>query len=104
MAIESSTFRYRIGDRIRSRYGAEYQIINIQTSSGTYGTTTDHYRLKPLSSIDNPFWLTSGIVYSNYEPCNPAIKILFDNARRSEGTKTLPAVNNSLNRGGVGGD
>ena len=85
MAIDSNKFKYKIGDLVRSKSGAEYQIVNIQTVTRTY-SSLEHYRLKNLSSgcLDSPYWVTGSIIYSKFEPCNPAIKVLFD--RGSEAT------------------
>jgi hypothetical protein len=107
MAVDLSKFRYRIGDKIRSKHGAEYEIINIQYSSSRWNSdlSIGHYRIKSLvkGCLDQPFWISQRNLLDLYEPCNPAIKLLFDNNRGSEATKTPPSANMANKSGGLGG-
>lgn len=78
--IDFDKFKYRKGDKVRKiGYEAEYEIIDIQLSTA-YTSTYRHYRLKNLSPgcLDQPVWLSQGTVHRSYEPCNPAIKVLFE--------------------------
>lgn len=102
-------YRYKINDKIRSKYGEEFEIIGV-ASSVSYmsdGGPNEHFRLKSLlpGRKDPPEWLPGHVVYERFEPCNPTIKLLFDNNRRSEGTETLKDASSADNKKrGVGGD
>ena len=95
--IDYDKFKYRIGDKVRRMVynptevqPVEYEILAIEEATGfgssyrrtrNSGSTTGykHYRLKNLSPgcIDQPQWVAQNLVHSQYEPCNPAAKILF---------------------------
>lgn len=99
--IDYDKFRYRVGDKVRRMVyspeevqPAEYEIIGIEEAKGfgrTYrrnsSSTGDsgyrHYRLKNLSPgcLDQPQWVSQNIVHSQYEPSNPAVKLLFNKPR-----------------------
>lgn len=100
------TYEYRIGDRIKSRFGAEFEIIDIsKINTIRYSHSITYYRIKPITDgvLDGPSWLASNIVYSSYSPSSAAVKLLFD--RGSEATKPSYSVrDNKWKVGGLGGD
>jgi hypothetical protein len=79
--IDYDKFKYRIGDKIkRISHEAEYQIIGIQESlRSRTDTIVSHYRIKNLSPgcIDHPTWYPANVILGQFEPCNPAIKLLY---------------------------
>jgi hypothetical protein len=75
------SFKYRVGDKVRGPHGAEYEILAVDSKP-----YNEHYRLKNLTSLDSPFWINRFALFSTYEPCNPAIKILFE---KEQDTVTL---------------
>ena len=80
--IDYSKFKYRVGDRIR-RIGheAEYSIVEIQeTFRSRTDTIVSHYKIRNLSPgcKDHPIWYIKYIIHQQFEPCNPAVKLLFD--------------------------
>jgi hypothetical protein len=101
--IDFDKFKYRVGDKIKRLVyhpdevqPAEYEIIAIEEATGfgssyrrtrNSGGTTGyrHYRLKNLSNgcLDQPIWVSQHLVHTQYEPCNPAIKLLY---KRNEPT------------------
>jgi hypothetical protein len=94
--IDYDKFKYRVGDKVRRMVyhpddiqPAEYEIIAIEEAKGFGGSYRRgrsnsssgyrHYRLKNLSPgcLDKPLWVQQNIVHSQFEPCNPAAKILY---------------------------
>jgi hypothetical protein len=82
--VNKDEYKYQMYDIVRGMHGAEFTIINIQpiVSSRGFGRN-DYYQLRNNTKgcLDKPFWISSGILYSRYEPVNPAIKVLFDKTR-----------------------
>lgn len=75
--IDYDKFKYRIGDKVRKiGLEAEYEIVDIHSAS-SWGH--NHYKLKNTSigCNDTPTWCPQHLVHNYYEPCNPAIKVLF---------------------------
>lgn len=91
--IDFDKFKYRIGDRIRRiGYIAEYEILAIDDIN-YWGYSHFYYKLKNLSKgcLDQPEWLSQGMVHMVYEPCNPMIKVLF--SKPIFGTTVQDAIN-----------
>lgn len=100
------SYEYRVGDKVKSRYGAQYEIIDVATVTNIrrYGNLK-HYRLRPIDTgvLDNPIWIDGRTLYSNYSSCSAAVRILFD--RGSEATSPSYSVkDNKFKVGGLGGD
>jgi hypothetical protein len=79
--IDFDKFKYKMGDKIRKlSTTAIYEIIEIEEVSSFTSYPYRHYRLRNTSNgyTDSPIWLGQSIVHSRYEPCNPAIKVLYD--------------------------
>jgi len=98
--IDYDKFKYRIGDKIRKiGYEAQYEIIEIQSNGNPrgYGSITS-YRIKNLSlgCVDQPVWLSQSIIHRNYEPCNPAIKVLFEKKEPIGGALTLEMLQKAI--------
>lgn len=105
----NNKFKYKLGDKVRSLAGAEYQIIDATPNIHLHGP--EHvvsYRLKSLVSgcLDKPFWVNIKNIYKYYEPCSNAAKVLYGNAPRpSEGRNPSNIASSpSIAQGGVDGD
>lgn len=99
-------YEYRVGDKVKSRHGAEFEIIDISTvTTYRYSNRLKHYRLKPLTAgvLDSPIWIDGRLLYSNYSSCSTVVKLLFD--RGSEATDPSYSVTDKRFKiGGLGGD
>ena len=84
--IDFDKFKYRVGDRIRKLEViveaplAEYEILEISERS-KWSKSFRSYKLKNLSPgcVNSPSWQSQNVVHRYYEPCNPAIKLLYSN-------------------------
>jgi hypothetical protein len=97
--IDYDKFKYRVGDRIR-RIGheAEYSIVGIQEAlRSRTDTIVSHYRIRNLSPgcKDHPIWYTKYVIHQQFEPCNPAIKLLFD---KKQEVLTLEMLENAYKK------
>jgi hypothetical protein len=81
--IDFDKFKYRVGDKIRKiqltqdlTQVTEYEIVQIQEGSKY---AYKHYKLKNLATgcVDAPSWQSQNTVHMYFEPCNPAIKLLY---------------------------
>ena len=100
MAPKSSKLPYRVGDRVRHKHGAEYEIMIISDLFYSNGC----YKLRNLTNgcLDNSCWVMSGVLNRDYEPCSHSIKMLF--GRGSAATSPPSANGPVVIRGGLDGD
>ena len=107
--IDFDKFKYRVGDKVRKLVYAptevrptEYEIIAIEESDSmgrlTRGSRSyndyRHYKLKNLSPgcLDKPQWVPQNLVHSQYESCNPAIKLLYKKNELASGVLTAETI------------
>jgi hypothetical protein len=97
--IDFDKFKYRVGDRIHKIQHTpstitptEYEIVEIDSKYKYF------YKIKNLSPgcVDLPFWQSKYVIHNLFEPCNPAIKLLF-------GKKEEIVLNTGSYSIGVGG-
>ena len=106
--IDFDKFKYRIGDRIHKiDCSTEYEVIEITRYPTSYSGLPTTYRIKNLSQgcLDRPFWISQYAIERYYEPCNTAIKLLYN---KEEPTTLLitgcsDSSNNSLYRAYIEG-